>query len=412
MKIIKAGISLFILWVLFMLTTISVQADTVVVDDITISTDGTITTVLRADDTYYVGGSFEEISVGNLAEVQRANLAEINLTNQSVSTWNPNPDGPVQDIVLYQNNLIISGQFTRINDSEIAHIVQINEDSKTTNNLQLVSNGAVYGLLIQGDTLYVSGSFTQLNGQPRIYLGSYNLQQNKLTDWNPSVNNTVYDIAGYNNTIYIGGAFTEVNGFERQKLAAFDNSSGELLEWDPSSDLVITNLSPENNTIVVTGFLRSDEGVQAKKVSYNSQTGEKVNEETIDVDEVTTSAIWKDETMDSTEEGLMVDQAKLGFKIPSLSDILTFAIRAFFVIAGLAALFFLLLGAFAWVTSGGDQDSIGAARDKIQAAVVGLLMMVFVLAIVWTLEQVIFNRRICLGLSCPVTIPALLQPAE
>lgn len=108
----------------------------------------------------------------------------------------------------------------------------------------------------------------------------------------------------------------------------------------------------------------------------------------------------------------MVDQDKLGFIIPSLADILTFAIRAFFAIAGLAALFFLLLGAFAWVTSGGDADAVGAAQQKIQAAIVGLLMMVFVLAIVWTLEQVIFNSRICLGLSCPLTIPSLLEPSE
>ena len=103
-----------------------------------------------------------------------------------------------------------------------------------------------------------------------------------------------------------------------------------------------------------------------------------------------------------------IDTGAMGFRIPSLGDILTFAIRAFFVIAGLAALFYLLLGAFGWITSGGDKDSIGAARDKIQAAVLGMILIVAVLAIIWTLEQVIFNRRICLGLSCPLTLPGLL----
>src|SRR3989344_1267569 len=53
-----------------------------------------------------------------------------------------------------------------------------------------------------------------------------------------------------------------------------------------------------------------------------------------------------------------IDTGELGFKIPSLGDLLTFAIRAFFVIAGLAALFYLLLGALAWVTSGGDKDAV------------------------------------------------------
>ncbi len=105
-----------------------------------------------------------------------------------------------------------------------------------------------------------------------------------------------------------------------------------------------------------------------------------------------------------------IDTGELGFKIPSLGDLLTFAIRAFFVIAGLAALFYLLLGALAWVTSGGDKDAVTAAREKIQAAVLGMILIVAVLAIIWTLEQVIFNRRICLGLSCPLTLPGLIEP--
>ncbi|MBP9690475.1 hypothetical protein KBD81_00175 [Candidatus Woesebacteria bacterium] len=107
-----------------------------------------------------------------------------------------------------------------------------------------------------------------------------------------------------------------------------------------------------------------------------------------------------------------IQTSELGFQIPSLGDILTFAIRAFFVIAGLAALFYLLLGAMAWVTSGGDKDAITAAREKIQAAVLGMIMIVAVLAVIWTLEQVIFKRRICLGLSCPLTLPGLIETSS
>ncbi|MFQ5452386.1 MAG: hypothetical protein ACE5DQ_02365, partial [Candidatus Paceibacterota bacterium] len=43
----------------------------------------------------------------------------------------------------------------------------------------------------------------------------------------------------------------------------------------------------------------------------------------------------------------------LGFEIPTFGEILTFLVRFFFVIAGLAALFYLLWGAISWVTSGG-----------------------------------------------------------
>ena len=107
-----------------------------------------------------------------------------------------------------------------------------------------------------------------------------------------------------------------------------------------------------------------------------------------------------------------IQTSTLGFQIPSLGDILTFAIRAFFVIAGIAALFYMLIGAFSWVTSGGEEEAVTGARNKIQAAIVGMILIVGVLAIIWTLEQVIFNRRICLGLSCTLTLPGLVKVTD
>lgn len=102
----------------------------------------------------------------------------------------------------------------------------------------------------------------------------------------------------------------------------------------------------------------------------------------------------------------------LGWSVPSLGGILTFVIRLFFVIAGLAALFFLLLGALAWVTSGGSKDAVEGAQKKIIAAVVGVVLIVVVLSIIVTLERVVFRCRICFGLSCQVTIPSILDPAN
>ena len=102
-------------------------------------------------------------------------------------------------------------------------------------------------------------------------------------------------------------------------------------------------------------------------------------------------------------------QIVLPFTVPTLSILLSFLIRLFFVVAGLAALLYLLLGAFAWVTSGGGKEQVEKARDKIQAAVVGLILIVAVLAIMVTLEQVVFNQKICVGLTCDITIPNLIQ---
>ena len=102
-------------------------------------------------------------------------------------------------------------------------------------------------------------------------------------------------------------------------------------------------------------------------------------------------------------------QTTLGFNIPSLTYILSFLIRFFFIVAGIIALVFLLLGAFSWITSSGNKESVAKAQDKIQAAVVGLILIAVVLAIVVTLEQFVFNKQICFGISCDLKIPVLLK---
>ncbi len=99
-----------------------------------------------------------------------------------------------------------------------------------------------------------------------------------------------------------------------------------------------------------------------------------------------------------------------GFEIPNLSTVLSFAIRLIFIIGGLSALVFLLLGALAWITSGGEKEKVSEAQKKIQAAVIGVIMIAVVLTVVVTLEQVVFGRAICFGLSCDIVIPPLIHP--
>ena len=88
----------------------------------------------------------------------------------------------------------------------------------------------------------------------------------------------------------------------------------------------------------------------------------------------------------------------------NLAGIMTFMVRLIFVIAGIAALFFLLWGAVQWVTSGGEKEGIEKARNRIVAAVVGLLMLAVVVFLIVFIETVIFNKQLCLGVTCPVQI--------
>jgi len=111
----------------------------------------------------------------------------------------------------------------------------------------------------------------------------------------------------------------------------------------------------------------------------------------------------------NTDPNVVVDEDALGFAIPNFSDLLTFIIRFVFVVAGVVALIMLLWGALSWVTSGGDKANVEAARGKIVNAIIGVLLIIVVIAIVATLEQVVFANRMCFGLTCGVTIPQILS---
>lgn len=112
------------------------------------------------------------------------------------------------------------------------------------------------------------------------------------------------------------------------------------------------------------------------------------------------------------DSNVMVNEATLGFEIPNFSTLLTFLIRFIFVVAGVIALIMMLWGALSWVTSGGDKGNVENARNKIVQAVVGILLIIVVVAVVATLEQVVFQNTLCFGLTCPVTIPQILVPAN
>lgn len=73
----------------------------------------------------------------------------------------------------------------------------------------------------------------------------------------------------------------------------------------------------------------------------------------------------------------------------NLGGIINFALNVVFGIAVLIALFYLIWGAFSWITSSGEQAKTAAARQKIVAAVVGLILIAATWAILNIVLQII-----------------------
>lgn len=60
-----------------------------------------------------------------------------------------------------------------------------------------------------------------------------------------------------------------------------------------------------------------------------------------------------------------------------------------FSAATLLVLVFLIIGAFQWITSGGDKEAVGKARSRITAALIGLLILALAFVIIRVVGQVL-----------------------
>ncbi|MFA9288723.1 MAG: hypothetical protein ACEQSA_02490 [Weeksellaceae bacterium] len=393
--------------------------------EVVVRTDGQIMTEVRENERIYIGGLFHTVQLNDTDVVERFNLAELNLTTQQVHSWSPEPDQAVEALRVTDDAIYVGGRFQAIGGEKRQYLASFDKQSHIISDVKLnIEDGAVFALEHDLTTLYFGGAFTKINGLDRVRLASVDVTNNGLSEWTPEVNGDVLALKADQGVLYVGGRFTQVNGQPRTNVAAFDLASGQLLPWNPQINIIVRSIEIRDTGIALIGYQSTSENTyQQQTVIVSPSTGEIV--ETIattdyvaPIPNVTGTYIGNPQSTVAADQavtnqtGLSIDIASLGFKIPTLGDVLTFVIRIFFVLGGLAALFYMLLGAFSWITSGGDKDAVGAARDKIQAAVVGVLMIVAVLAVVWTLEQVIFKRRICLGLSCPLTIPSLLEPSQ
>ncbi len=75
--------------------------------------------------------------------------------------------------------------------------------------------------------------------------------------------------------------------------------------------------------------------------------------------------------------------APAAVRIKDFSRFFTGAVAFILLIAFILAFLYLILGGIAWLTSGGDKGNIEAARNKIVAALVGLVIV----AATWAIFQ-------------------------
>ncbi len=280
--------------------------------------NGTIrSTIGDGNGGWYVGGVFTK--VGNYAI---SNLAHIKSDNSVDTSFQPQPNGAVNSLLLNGSSFYVGGEFTNINGIVNNYLAKIDISNGNSILWSAQCNGIVRSLALVADQLVVGGDFTSLGGQTRNYLGTVDTTYVQASTWNPNPNNKVYKVyvnglklyiggdfttisalaksygAGYsipaftidgynfgangrihdfvvnNNILYTAGLFTTIGGATRNYIAALNPLNAIANSFNATADGIVRTLAISNGNIVVGGDFASIGGQARSRIAaLNFRTG-------------------------------------------------------------------------------------------------------------------------------------------
>jgi hypothetical protein len=71
-----------------------------------------------------------------------------------------------------------------------------------------------------------------------------------------------------------------------------------------------------------------------------------------------------------------------------LGSFLTTTIQIIYIVAAIAFLFMVVLGAFQWIISGGDKEKVSSAQKRITHAIIGIILLALTFVFVRIIGQV------------------------
>lgn len=189
---------------------IHIHADLTIEELVTVNngTGGGINTLVKSGNVLYFGGYFQSAN-----GVTRNSAAALNLTNKTITGWNPNVD----------------------------------------------INGGINVLTVSGSTVYAGGSFTNIGGQPRTFAAALDATTGLATSWNVTITgnslaevNTILVNAG---SVYIGGYFNNVNAAApaRTNFAAVNAATAAVETFNPRPDGRVRTLLLDGGMLYMAG---------------------------------------------------------------------------------------------------------------------------------------------------------------
>ncbi len=222
---------------------------------------------------WYVGGSFD--TVGGQA---RHNLAQVD-AGGSVTSFDPSPNGVVNDLALGSGRLVVGGAFTTIAGQPAGAVASLTPAGAFQWG-GTVTGGAVRTVALSsaGDLVYVGGDFSQVGGVVFRRLAALDAATGARNAGfavgipNQPVTDMVVRTSG---ELLFVGSFTAVGGVSRVRLAQVDGTTGALGALSVSINNTVNDVEVDeaSGTAYVGGTFGTVGGVARTRLAGISLSG-------------------------------------------------------------------------------------------------------------------------------------------
>ncbi len=190
--------------------------------------NGSVNTLLCADNTLYVGGQFLGLTNGVTTSTNKF-LVALDANSGAVATWSPGANNTVRALAMAGTNLFVGGDFTSIGgQADRRRLAEMNTVSGIATAFDPSLGDSVNAVSVRSNLVYAGGTFTFIKGTLRNRAAALSAETGALLPWNPNADGTILALAASGTNIYLGGLFTNVGGLNRARLAAVDSTNGTV----------------------------------------------------------------------------------------------------------------------------------------------------------------------------------------
>lgn len=253
---------------------------------IEITTGSAIYAIRKSGNILYIGGQF-----GAINGTTRANIAAVDLTNNTVTSWNPGTVGTVYSMEVAGSLVYIGGSFTSVGGMTRRKIAAIDAATGVTtswNPVTTTSFGYILDIIVTPSAIYFGGSFTITSPSFRSNFAAVNTTTGAPLSFNPQPNDVVRDLLLDGTTLYITGEFTHLGAVPKYGLASFDTGTGTMTSFNTTFPDTysgpLTSMAVLGSNLYVAGdFIQINGEEKAKLAVVNKTTGALVSTTTRNV---------------------------------------------------------------------------------------------------------------------------------